>query len=178
YRVQLRVEGGKAVLKTRKGLDWTDRFKTLAKEGGELPDMLIDGEIVALDHKGSPHFSMLQAAISDGKTENLVFFAFDLLFAEGLDLRRLPLRERKERLKRVLQSSKGTAKQIRYVEHFESDGEEVLASARALSLEGIVSKKLDAPYHSGRSSAWTKAKVRAGQDVVLGGWKTTRGKFR
>ena len=178
YRVQLRVEDGNAALKTRKGLDWTDRFKAIVKEGGELQDMLIDGEIVALDQDGVPNFSMLQAAISDGKTEDLVLFAFDLLFADGLDLRRLPLHERKERLKQILQARKGNAKQIRYVEHFESNGEEVLESARKLSLEGIVSKKLDSPYHSGRSSAWTKAKVRAGQEVVLGGWKTTSGKFR
>jgi bifunctional non-homologous end joining protein LigD len=178
YRVQLRVADGEAVVKTRKGLDWSDKFKPIVKEGGELPDLLIDGEIVALDHDGVPDFSMLQAAISDGKTDDLIFFAFDLLFAEGLDLRRLPLRERKERLKRMLKARKGKAKQIRYVEHFESNGEEVLESARKLSLEGIVSKKLDAPYHSGRSSAWTKAKIRDGQEVVLGGWKTTNGKFR
>jgi len=178
YRVQLRVEGGEAVVKTRKGLDWTDRFKAIAREGGELEDMLIDGEIVALDHDGAPNFSMLQAAISDGKTDDLVFFAFDLLFADGLDLRRLTLRDRKARLKVILESRKGKGRRIRYVEHFESDGEEVLESARKLSLEGIVSKKLEAPYHSGRSSAWTKAKVRAGQEVVLGGWKTTSGKFR
>ena len=179
YRVQLRIEDGKAVVKTRKGLDWSDRFKAIAREGGELKDMLIDGEIVALDHDGAPNFSMLQAAISDGKTDDLVFFAFDLLFADGLDLRRLPLRDRKARLKAILAARKGkTSRQIRYVEHFENNGEEVLESARRLSLEGIVSKKLDAPYHSGRSSAWTKAKVRAGQEVVLGGWKTTSGKFR
>jgi bifunctional non-homologous end joining protein LigD len=178
YRVQLRIEDGNAVVRTRKGLDWTDRFKAIAREGGELGAMLIDGEIVALNHDGAPNFSMLQAAISDGKTDDLVFFAFDLLFADGLDLRRLPLRERKARLQQILEARKGKGKQIRYVQHFESDGEEVLESARKLSLEGIVSKKLDAPYHSGRSSAWTKAKVRAGQEVVLGGWKTTSGKFR
>ncbi len=80
YRVQMRVEGGKAVLKTRKGLDWTDKFAAIAKEGGALPDMLIDGEIVALDQDGAPDFSTLQAAISDGKTDRLIFFAFDLLF--------------------------------------------------------------------------------------------------
>jgi bifunctional non-homologous end joining protein LigD len=178
YRVQLRVENGNLALMTRKGLDWSDKFKAIAREGGELPNLLIDGEIVALDHDGVPNFSMLQAAISDDKTDDLVFFAFDLLFADGLDLRRLPLRERKARLKQILEASKGKSKRIRYVEHFESDGEEVLESARKLALEGIVSKKLDAPYHSGRSSAWTKAKIRDGQEVVLGGWKTTNGKFR
>ena len=83
YRVQLRVEDGEATLKTRKGLDWTDKFKAIAKEGSALPDALIDGEIVALDHNGAPDFSTLQAAISDGKTDELIFYAFDLLFADG-----------------------------------------------------------------------------------------------
>ncbi|QQO32886.1 DNA ligase D [Bradyrhizobium diazoefficiens] len=178
YRVQLRVEGGEATLKTRKGLDWTDKFASIAKEAGALPEVLIDGEIVALDHNGAPNFSSLQAALSDGKTEDLIFFAFDLLFAEGLDYRRLPLGERKERLKALLEARKKKTSQIRYVEHFESGGDAVLQSACKLELEGIVSKKLDAPYRSGRTESWTKAKCRAGHEVVIGGYKTTNGKFR
>jgi bifunctional non-homologous end joining protein LigD len=178
YRVQLRVERGNVSLKTRKGLDWTEKFSAIASEARALPDALIDGEIVALDHNGTPNFSSLQAAISDGKTDNLIFFAFDLLFADRMDLRRLALSERKARLKALLDARKGKAKNIRYVEHFEADGEAVMESAQRLSLEGIVSKKLGAPYHSGRTESWTKAKVRAGQEVVIGGWKTTSGKFR
>jgi bifunctional non-homologous end joining protein LigD len=179
YRVQLRVEDGEATLKTRKGLDWTDKFQAIAKEGNSLPETLIDGEIVALDHSGAPEFSALQAAISDGKTDDLIFFAFDLLFADGEDIRRVPLGERKARLKKLLEArAKSKARVIRYVEHFESGGDAVLQSACKLLLEGIVSKKLDAPYRSGRSENWTKAKCRAGHEVVLGGWKTTNGKFR
>jgi bifunctional non-homologous end joining protein LigD len=178
YRVQLHVEDGEVALNTRKGLDWAEKFPAIAKEGRGLPDALIDGEIVAVDHKGLPNFSALQAAIADGKTDNLIYFAFDLLFADGEDLRALPLRERKERLKRLLEARKGKAKLIRYVDHFEEDGETVLQSAKQLSLEGIISKKLDARYHSGRTESWTKAKVRAGHEVVIGGWKTTSGKFR
>jgi bifunctional non-homologous end joining protein LigD len=180
YRVQLRVEDDDVALKTRKGLDWTEKFAAIAKEAKSLPDMLIDGEIVALDDEGAPHFSTLQAALSDGKTDNLIFFAFDLLFAGSEDLRPLPLRERKARLKQLLEARKGQgkSKRIRYVEHFEGDSDLILQSANKLSLEGIVSKKLDAPYRSGRTENWTKAKSRAGQEVVLGGWKTTSGKFR
>ena len=178
YRVQLRVEDGNATLKTRKGLDWTDKFVAIAKEAGSLPDGMIDGEIVALDHNGAPNFSSLQAALSDGKTEELIFFAFDLLFAGGQDYRRLPLGERKALLKKLLESRKRKSTQIRYVEHFESGGDAVLQSACKLELEGVVSKKLDAPYRSGRTESWTKAKCRAGHEVVIGGWKTTNGKFR
>jgi bifunctional non-homologous end joining protein LigD len=179
YRVQLRIEHGDAVLKTRKGLDWTDKFPAIAKQANALPDGLIDGEIVALDHKNNPNFSTLQAAIADGKTDQLIFFAFDLLFADGMDLRPLPLGERKQQLKQLLEArSKGKSGSIRYADHFEEDGDTILQSASQMGLEGIVSKKLSAPYRSGRSENWTKAKTRAGQEVVLGGWKTTNGKFR
>lgn len=178
YRVQLRVEDGEATLKTRKGLDWTGKFASIAKEAGALPDMMIDGEIVALDHNGAPNFSSLQAALSDGKTDELIFFAFDLLFAEGQDYRQLPLGERKAQLKKLLEARKRKSSQIRYVEHFESGGDAVLQSACKLELEGVVSKKLDAPYRSGRTESWVKSKCRAGHEVVIGGYKTTNGKFR
>ncbi len=179
YRVQLRVSNGEVTLKTRKGLDWTDKFSAIAKEAAKLPDAMIDGEIVAVDKDGNPDFSALQAALSEQKTDRLIFFAFDLLFADGLDLRPLPLVERKERLQRLLEGRRAKARSlIRYVGHLEADGPAVLQSACAMSLEGIVSKRLDAPYRSGRSDDWTKAKCRAGHEVVLGGWKSNAGKFR
>ena len=175
YRLQLRVEDGKARLLTRKGLDWTAKFPAIAKAAADLPDSIIDGEVCALDHNGAPDFAALQAALSDGKTEPLIFFAFDLLFAESEDLRRLPLSTRKARLQKLLAKHDT---HIRYVEHFTSGGDAVLLSACRMNLEGIVSKKLDAPYNSGRGDTWTKAKCRAGHEVVIGGWSTTSGKFR
>lgn len=177
YRVQLRVEDGEVALNTRKGLNWVDKFGAIAKEAESFPDVLIDGEIAALDRNGVPHFSTLQAAISEGKTNELVYFAFDLLFHGREDLRDLPLQERKERLKRLLEKHK-RSKLIRYVDHFEVTGDAMMQSARSMLLEGIISKKLGAPYRSGRSESWTKTKIRDGQEVVLGGWKTTNGKFR
>lgn len=178
YRVQLRVEGGDVALLTRKGLDWAGKFAAIAKSAGTLPDALIDGEIVALDENGLPSFSALQAAISDNKTGKLIFYAFDLLFSGGQDLRALPLRVRKERLRQLLDRRNGKDSPIRYVDHFEVRGDMMLDSARNMSLEGIISKKLESPYRSGRSESWTKAKIRGGQEVVLGGWKTTNGRFR
>ncbi|MDB5091899.1 MAG: dependent ligase, partial [Mucilaginibacter sp.] len=180
YRVQLRVEDGEATLKTRKGLDWTDKFQAIAKEASGLPDAIIDGEIVGLDAHGTPNFATLQAALSDGKTDTLIFFVFDLLFAGGEDLRKLPLQDRKARLKELLETASGRRKEglIRYVEHFETGGDAVLQSACQLWLEGIVSKKLSAPYTSGRSKNWMKAKCRAGHEVVIGAWKSNAGKFR
>jgi bifunctional non-homologous end joining protein LigD len=179
YRMQLRVEDGRATLKTRKGLDWTEKFAAIAEAASSLPDALIDGEIVALDDKAEPNFAALQAALSDGKIDNLMFYAFDLLFVDEFDLRRQPLRERKRRLRELLQGKgKDGGGVIHYLDHLETGGEAVWESACKMSLEGIVSKRLDAPYQSGRSESWTKTKCRAGHEVVIGGWKTTNGKFR
>ena len=168
YRLQLRVSGGGATLKTRKGLDWSTRFPEIARAGAELGDGIIDGEVVALDAHGVPDFAALQAALSSGKTSALVFFAFDLLFEAGEDRRALPLRDRKARLAKALLGA--DARRIRFVEHFDSGGDAVLKSACAMNLEGVVSKRLDAPYVSGRGDAWTKAKCRGGQEVVIAGW--------
>ena len=91
YRMQLRVENGKPVLRTRKGLDWTEKFAAIAGDAAALPDCIIDGEICALDRKDHPNFPMLQAAIADGETDKLTYFAFDLLFHAGEDCRGVPL---------------------------------------------------------------------------------------
>jgi bifunctional non-homologous end joining protein LigD len=137
---------------------------------------LIDGEVVALDKDRVPSFSALQAALSAGDSETLVFFAFDLLFEGREDLRGLPLVARKARLATLLERSAG--EHIRFVSHLESSGDNVLESACKMGLEGIVSKRLDAPYSSGRSDYWRKAKCRAGHEVVLGGWTTEAGTLR
>jgi bifunctional non-homologous end joining protein LigD len=179
YRVQLRVADGTVALKTRKGLDWTARFPAIARAAQGLPDGIIDGEIVALDDIGAPDFASMQAALSEQNTDDLVFYAFDLLFDADEDLRSKPLSERKDRLQRRLaERLPDPAALIRFVEHFESGGDAVLRSACKLSLEGIVSKRLDARYSSGRGPNWVKAKCRAGHEVVIGGWLTTNGSFR
>jgi bifunctional non-homologous end joining protein LigD len=170
YRLQLRVENGKAVLRTRKGLDWTKKFANIAEQAKTLPDCLIDGEAVALDRRGVPDFGALQDALSEGKSDALVFFVFDLLFAKGEDLRGLPLSERKARLADLLDDLKGKRQALRYVEHFETSGVAVLESASRMGFEGIISKQLDAPYRSGRVGNWLKTKSRAGHEVVVGGW--------
>jgi len=179
YRLQLRVKDGKATLKTRKGLDWTDKFQAIADHAADLPDGLYDGEAVALDDNGAPDFPALQAALSEGKSDNLIFFVFDALFLAGEDLRSLPLRDRKDRLAQAVKDAGDTlGGQIRYVEHFETAGDAVLQSACRLSLEGVISKRLDAPYRSGRGQDWVKSKCRAGHEVVIGGWTGAKGQLR
>ncbi len=177
YRIQARIESGEVTLKTRKGLDWTAKYPAIATSAANLPDAIIDGEICALDENGAPDFAKLQAALSEGKTDALVYFAFDLLFAGDEDLRQLPLTERKDRLQKLLEEA-GEDPRLRFVEHFETGGDAVLKSACKLSLEGIVSKQADAPYQSGRTDTWAKSKCRAGHEVVIGAYAKTNGKFR
>lgn len=177
YRMQLRIEDGTATLRTRKGLDWSERFPTILDAASPLRDVILDGEVVALDEHGASSFSALQAALSVAKEASLIYYVFDLLYEGSADLRPLPLAERKARLHALLaKPSLGEA--IRYVEHFETGGDAVLKSACQMSLEGIVSKRLDAPYHSGRDSSWCKSKCRAGQEVIIGGWTIGEGQVR
>ncbi|MER9924818.1 non-homologous end-joining DNA ligase [Mesorhizobium sp. M0048] len=174
YRIQLRVQAGAVTLKTRKGLDWTYKFAAIAKEASSLPDVIIDGEIVAHGENGAPDFSALQAALSLRRTNDLVFFAFDMLFDDAGELRQMPLSARKERLKQMLSNvHHGEGSQlVRYVEHFANSGH------AALRVAGIISKKIDAVYVSGRSDGWAKSKCRSGHEVIIGGWSSTNGKFR
>jgi len=178
YRIQMRVEDGKVSLKTRKALDWTEKFPEIAEAAAKLPDLIIDGEVIAPNANDHPDFSALQAALSDGDTSDLIYFAFDLLFEDGEDLRKLPLTERKKRLEAVLaKHARAKASPLRYVAHFNADGADMLASARSAGLEGIISKQPDAPYRSGRGSGWLKIKARPAHEVVIGAWTSNKGKF-
>ena len=179
YRIQMRVEQGNVTLKTRKGLDWTDKFRAIASAAKALPDCILDGEVVALDQRGSPDFAGLQAALSEKATDDLIFYAFDLLYAGTTDSRRQSLLHRKQSLKRLIEQTFGPDQvEVRFVEHFESGGDAVLKSACRMSLEGIVSKLTSAPYVSGRTDSWSKAKCRAGHEVVIGGWNSNGSQFR
>ncbi|MGH7101292.1 MAG: DNA ligase D, partial [Acetobacteraceae bacterium] len=175
YRMQLRVLRGKSTLRTRKGLDWSERFPEIVTSGSGLGDGIYDGEVVALDETGAPDFAALQAAVGDGHTKDLIYFVFDQLFDGIEDLRKLPLADRKARLRESLADAD---KAIRHVEHFVDPGAAVLRSACRMNLEGIVSKKLDARYQSGRVGTWTKCKCRAEHEVVIGAYTTTKGAFR
>jgi bifunctional non-homologous end joining protein LigD len=171
YRMQTRVADGEAVMRTRKELDWTDRFQAIADAAGALPDCIMDGEVVALDRNGAPDFPALQAALSEGRSQDLIYFVFDLLFAAGEDLRSQPLTERKARLQAMLARNGRHGEIIKFVAHLSEPGDAVLQSACRLNLEGIISKRADAPYESRRSESWLKSKCRGGHEVVIGGWR-------
>jgi bifunctional non-homologous end joining protein LigD len=176
YRIQAAISNGHAVLRTRNGLDWTEKFGAIARAAGALPGCVLDGEIVALAEDGTPDFAALQAALAERRTDQLVYFVFDLLCEAGADIRALPLSQRKQRLAALL--ARNANPRLRYVEHFASGGDAVLLSACRMSLEGIVSKRLEAPYRAGRGDDWTRAKCRAGHEVVIGGWTEGAGALR
>ena len=175
YRIQIGIGGGRAILRTRNGLDWSDRFPELSTEAAGWPDAIVEGELCALDAGHTPNFSTLQAAIGDKNTESLIYFAFDLLFAGGEDLRNLPLSHRKARLQAYVDRVGDAGRRLRYVEHFATSGKAVLESACRMDLEGIVSKKLDAPYRPGLSATWIKSKCRGRDEVIIGGWSSENG---
>ena len=179
YRIQVGVGGGRAVLRTRSGLDWSAKFAELAADAAQWPDGVVDGELCALAEDHMPDFSALQAAISDGHTGELIYFAFDLLFEGAEDLRKLPLSHRKARLQAYLDRiPKAAGKRVRFVEHFATTGQAVLESACRMDLEGVISKDLNAAYTAGRSTTWIKSKCRGRDEVVIGGWTSEGDRFR
>jgi bifunctional non-homologous end joining protein LigD len=168
YRVCVVIAAGRATVRTRRGHDWTDRFKPIAETAAELlcRNAIIDGEAVVLDAKGRASFSSLQADLAGGGKSALLY-AFDCLFLDGHDLRGLPLSERREALERLVGRPKSGA--ILFSEEFEGDGAEFFKIARAHELEGIISKRADLPYRSGRSQDWLKVKcVQSDAFIIIG----------
>ena len=170
YRIQARIDRGRVALLTRKGLDWTDKFPNVAAAAAKLGarSALIDGEIVVEDERGVASFSGLQAALKAGEANSFIYYVFDLLHLDGRDLTALPLIERKQQLKRLIgEKAEGP---MRYSEHFDEAGPLVLRHACEMGLEGIVSKRADAPYRGGRSEAFIKTKCANSQELVVGGY--------
>src|SRR6516162_4322393 len=170
YRVQARLDDGEVRLLTRKGLDWSEKFPNIAAAVAKLPAhaALIDGEVVVEDKKGVSNFSELQAALKAGERERFVYYVFDLLHLDGRDLTALPLIEPTAELAHLIETAQRGP--IRYSEHFEDEGPAVLRHACELALEGIVSKRMDAPYRSGRSDTFIKTKCSNAQELVVGGY--------
>ena len=170
YRTEARIEDGKVRMLTRTGLDWTKKFSPVAEALAGLPakSALLDGEIVVSDKNGTTSFADLQQALSDGQSNRLSYYVFDLLHLDGKDLRKLPLSERKDILHELVPNNGDGL--VRYSDHFIDRGPEFFQNACHLSLEGIVSKRADAPYTSGRGKSWLKTKCTKRQEFVVGGW--------
>jgi bifunctional non-homologous end joining protein LigD len=176
YRMLCRLEEGGARLLTRNGHDWTDRMPLVAQAAGRLPlgAAWIDGEVVALGPDGLPDFGALQNAFQHQAPASLTYFVFDLPFAWGHDLTRVSLVERKRLLRAALDAGQA-APTIQFCEHFAGDGATVLAQARRMGLEGIISKRARAHYSTRRSDTWLKIKCRLRQEFVVGGFTNPEG---
>mgnify|MGYP001397468037 CR=1 FL=1 len=171
YRLQARINAGRVKLLTRSGLDWTSKFgKPIVEAFRKLPvaTALIDGELIVESSSGAADFSALQAALSVGRTDGFVFYAFDLIHLDGYDLRSTPLIERKAALEAILGGS-GQG-DLRYSGHFEQDGDVVLRHACRLSLEGVISKLRSGTYRSGRGRDWLKTKCSERHEFVVAGY--------
>jgi bifunctional non-homologous end joining protein LigD len=157
YRTQAHLHNGQCAMYRRRGHDWTRRFQTIADALAVLPanNLILDGEAVVADSRGVPDFGLLHADLAAGRQDRLLFYAFDLLYLDGFDLRGARLAERKHILAELLA---GASERILYAEHLEGDGPEVHERACTMGFEGIISKQQDAPYRSGRTESWIKVK--------------------
>jgi len=175
YRILAQKQRGTTVLWSRNGLDWTQRFPEIAAAVEQLPatQILLDGEVVHGDGSTPTSFSALQEALSAGDTAALSYFAFDLLFLDGSDLTGAALEQRKAALAAVL--GKGAPAAIHYTDHQIGKGPEFLAAACRHRLEGIVSKRRDAPYRSGRGTSWVKSKCIGRNELVIIGFTDPAG---
>ncbi|WP_280153622.1 DNA ligase D [Piscinibacter sp. XHJ-5] len=176
YRLLARIdERGRARLITRNGHDWTAKMKPLAEavEALGVRSAWLDGEIVVLDDKGTPNFNLLQNAFDAARTEAIRYFLFDLPFADGHDLRRVPLHARRALLKQRLDGH--DSDHLRLSADFPVDPASLLHSVAQLGLEGIIAKRADAPYVSDRTNTWLKLKTSERQEFVVGGFSDRAG---
>jgi bifunctional non-homologous end joining protein LigD len=166
YRVQLQIANDDIKVFTRRGNDWARRFKKIAADAYLISagSAIIDGEIVVPAADGTTDFSVLQNELK-GKSTKIVMVAFDLLYLNGYDLRKLPLIERKAHLKRLIEKT-----DIQFSESFEVDGREMYAHACSVGLEGVVSKVSDSRYNSGRGNDWVKKTCAQRETLTIAGF--------
>ena len=170
YRLMARVEDGKAALITRNGHDWTKKMPALAAaiEALGLASSWLDGEIVVMSAAGVPDFNALQNAIDSVAGEEIDYFVFDLPFHSGRDLRKLPLRARRALLREIVGAN--PSDRVRLSQSFDAPPAQMLEAARQMGLEGIILKRGDAPYVSGRTESWLKLKCHTRQELVICGF--------
>ena len=182
YRAIAFIENGRVRLVSRNQNELTHRYPELK----DLPkfvkakNAILDGEVVALDEQGRPSFSLMQQrtgfrpggrrGLSNAEV-TVLYYAFDLLYLDGYDWRRVPLEERKKKLESVLL----TGDSLRYSDHYERQGKALFEIAKQKGLEGILAKKRDSVYQERRSSEWLKIKIRHQLECVIGGYTTPEG---
>ncbi|MBA2653441.1 MAG: DNA ligase D [Gammaproteobacteria bacterium] len=172
YRLIARIEEGKITLLTRRNNDWTYQFPALtqALKSLKFKDILLDGEVIALDKESKTNFQILQNSMEDANVDaELIYYVFDVLYYDGYNLTNLPLVERKNILQKILQS-KSAVNEVKYNDHIIGNGDEVYSNACKYKLEGIISKKIDSTYIFKRTREWLKIKCTHRQEFVIGGY--------
>jgi bifunctional non-homologous end joining protein LigD len=174
YRMVSYIDHGDVTIYSRNGNDWTDRFRMIAGRlaAFSVDSAVMDGELVVTDGHGRSDFSQLKDALSKGETNRLQYYLFDLLYLNGHSLVELPLRERKNALQELLTKNRpaNNSHNIFFSTDFTEDADYFLRNVCSMQLEGIVSKRVDAPYHQGRSKTWLKTKCQKRQEFVVGGF--------
>ncbi|MGZ5145646.1 MAG: DNA ligase D [Burkholderiales bacterium] len=175
YRMLTRIDKGAVQMMSRNGKEWTGNFPSVARCAARLPleSAWIDGEVVVLEADGRSSFQALQNALSTEHTSQLHYFAFDLMYLDGYDLRQVPLTERKRLLESLLA---GAPDLLRFSSHIEGAGDEFFKQACRLKLEGMISKRAQSSYRSGRCRDWLKVKCSMRQEMVIGGYTDPEGR--
>ncbi|EKG38055.1 ATP-dependent DNA ligase [Pseudomonas syringae pv. avellanae str. ISPaVe013] len=175
YRMLTRIQGDDVRLFTRNGHDWTERLPELVKalKGMKLRDSWFDGEVVVLDEQGLPDFQGLQNAFDAGNSKDILYYLFDMPFLSAEDLREVPLEQRRDALKQVLDAQKNRL--LRYSDAFQAGHQDIVASAAAMGLEGVIGKRAGSAYVSKRNADWIKLKCRLRQEFVVVGYTAPQG---
>nr|WP_249146247.1 non-homologous end-joining DNA ligase [Bradyrhizobium diazoefficiens] len=173
YRVQVHLANEAVKVFTRRGHDWTNRFKKVADDAWHIKagSAVVDGEVVAPAADGTTDFSVLQNELK-GRSSSIVLVAFDLLYLNGRDLRKLPLFQRKTELKKIIDGT-----EIQFSESFEIEGAYMFAHACKIGLEGVVSKVRDSAYASGRGNNWVKKTCAQRETLTIAGFALEDGKW-
>ncbi|NYG44840.1 bifunctional non-homologous end joining protein LigD [Bradyrhizobium sp. IAR9] len=173
YRVQVHLVNEAVKVFTRRGHDWTNRFKKVADDAWHIKagSAIVDGEVVVPAADGTTDFSVLQNELK-GKSASIVLVAFDLLYLNGRDLRKLPLFQRKTELKKIVDGT-----EIQFSESFELEGRAMFEHACKVGLEGVVSKVRDSAYASGRGNNWVKKTCEQRETLAIAGFALDEGKW-
>lgn len=174
YRIIAIKSKGKTRLMSRNNIDWTHKFKSIAKAINHLPirNIILDGEIVVFDENNKSNFQALQNSIKDNTLNTFYYYIFDLPYYDKYNLTHLTLLERKNLLKNILNDGNNN---LLYSDHVLGSGTEILEKSCELSLEGIVSKDMTSPYLSQRTATWLKSKCIKRQEFVIGGYTHPKG---
>ncbi|MCW3148114.1 DNA ligase D [Stutzerimonas stutzeri] len=175
YRILARIEAGEVRLFTRNGHDWTAKMpqQAAALAALNIDCAWLDGEVVVPNEEGTPDFQALQNAFEAGRSGNILYYLFDVPYLNGMDLRQVPLEQRRTALRRVLEGN--GSELLRFSEDFTEQPDSILESACQMKLEGLIGKRAGSHYAGKRSSSWVKIKCKNRQEFIIVGYTQPKG---